>query len=321
VGVLIAVILFFVYKKFTKKSEYVMPPPASDTTTSANTYRDNIDLCERTYINAMNAAGTNQTDKDTAMNTANACITSNVSLYYRTRCPFLPASGATSSAAFSGITYSASGAPDGVVNGTSNTHYVAYKTAIDAITNAYLPYLSGAGQTSSALIIQAARKADFTGATRRYLSVLCPDFYTNATSSTDTIRYTNWSTSNTSYGFDSTKVTKARIWEWAKYAGIAPSTASGYAAPTSPLLASTPGALTKAGVTTCSFGTDGAVAWSNGAWNANAAWQLAADNGPGTVNTYVTLPWSSVTNSVVDSKCPVGSGTYIDTATTSNPLP
>jgi hypothetical protein len=292
IGIVVVVIVAaFLYKKYVNRSKYAIPPTTtSDTnTTRQTTYSSNLVACETQYINDMNAADPNANTK------VNNCISSNVVAYYNARCPFLPQG--------TGTTGALTGAGN-ILNGTSNVAYMAYKTDIDAINAVYTPLIAAAGQTASTLVIQAARKADFTGATRKYFATLCPDLYSNTMGNTLQTTYTGWTRSSTAaYGWDSSLVTTARIWEWAKYAGQPPTTGTdgSYTAPTKPLLGPPTLNITDAAACSSLF---------------TANWQLAADNGPGTRNTADTLPW----NTAVPATCPP-SATFITGATASNPLP
>jgi hypothetical protein len=309
--VVVVVLIFFLYKKYKNKSTYIMPPTSTSDTVSARqiAYSSNLNSCEVTYINSVNSG----TVSTAATDALNECISSNVTAYYNARCPFLPGSDGTAPA-LSGTTYNASSAPKGVLNGTSNVAFLAYKTAIDAINATYTPLIASAGQTQTAVIIQAARKADFTGATRKYFATLCPDLYTTSTDATSQTLYSGWTTapvSGTAYGWDSSKVTLVNIWEWAKYAGVAP-TISGttYTAPASPLINAT---TTKALCATSKYNTD--VPSTSPVVK---YWQLAADNGPGTVRSGTTFPWHGTPNTNI---CSAASGTYITGATDPAPLP
>lgn len=300
IAIAIAVVLFFMYRK---KSNYAIPPTAtSDTVSTRQTaYSSNLMNCETLFIDAMNAAGSDKTAQDAAQATLNTCISSNVTSYYNARCPYLPAGGTAGAISGAG----------GILNGTSNVAYVAYKADIDAINAVYTPLIAAAGQTYSVNVMQAARKADFTGASRKYFATLCPDIYSNATSSALTTQYLAWTsaaTATSSYGFQASRVTPANIWQWAIHAGLAPSTAGDtYTAPTGPLL----GPPTLATGTTPCANSD-YLTVTGGVPN----WQIAADNGPGTVNTSVTFPWATASTTI----CPAGT-TFIPTATATNPLP
>jgi len=70
--------------------------------------------------------------------------------------------------------------------------------------------------SSNTAVVQQARKADITGATRAYLSTVCPGFYTDVAGSSLETTYKTWdTTTTTSYRF--TKPTTAQINNWATY--------------------------------------------------------------------------------------------------------
>jgi hypothetical protein len=68
---------------------------------------------------------------------------------------------------------------------------------IDAINAKYTPLIAAAGQTYSVSVIQAARKADFTGATRKYFATLCSDLYTTSSDPASQGLYAGWTSSAT----------------------------------------------------------------------------------------------------------------------------
>ena len=300
IAFIVIAVLIFIYIKYKNKSQYVIPPTAtSDTnTTRQQAYSNDLVKCETTYINAVN----NTTDglaTQAITDALNACISSNVLSYYNTRCPYLvPDANTGKYLALSG----GAGAPVAAYN--------AYKADIDAINAKYTPLISAAGQTYSTNIIMAARKADFTGATRKYFATLCPDLYTTSTDTTSQALYAGWTssaTTGTTYGWDASKVTLDKIWEWAKYAGVAPGTTGNtYTAPAAPLIG--PSAVLAA----CA----GSLYSTTPTGSTVPNWQLAADNGPGTVRAGVTFPWSTAAPTVC-----AGSATFIPGATATNPLP
>ena len=309
IAVVVVVILIFMYRKFTKKSDYVIPPTSSSDTNSVRqtNYSSNLVACETTYINTMNSPNPDRTAADA---TLEACITSNVVSYYNSRCPFLPVS-PNGSPAFTNLTAGSSGT--GIpIGGSSNVAYIAYKADIDAINAVYTPLISAAGQTYSVNVMQAARKADFTGATRKYIATLCPDIYSSTGSTTLTTKHMGWTSSasqSSTYGFQGSLVTKERIWNWAIHAGQAPAvTDTTYTAPTVPLL----GPPTLASGTTCNTSD-----YLTGSLNSIPYWQLAADNGPGTVDSSITFPWATSSTTI----CPAANAALIPTATATNPLP
>lgn len=304
IAIAVIAVLIFIYRKYKNKSQYIIPPTTTSDTDSTRQTRYSNDLvsCETTYINAVN----NTTDglATTAItNALNGCISSNVLSYYNARCPYLVPDATTGK--YLALTGGA-GAP-------VNT-YNAYKADIDAINAKYTPLISAAGQTYSTNIIMAARKADFTGATRKYFATLCSDLYTTTTDTTSQTLYTGWTssaTSTTAYGWDANKVTLARIWEWAKYAGVPPTTSgTTYTAPTAPLIGAPALGPTFPAANACS-----SLYTVTPSGSTTPNWQLAADNGPGTVRAGVTFPWETT-----NAAC-APSATFITGATAANPLP
>jgi hypothetical protein len=236
------------------------------------------------------------------INALNDCISSNVTSYYNARCPYLVPDANGKYLALSG----GAGAPVATYN--------AYKADINAINAVYTPLISEAGQTFSVNIIMAARKADFTGATRKYFATLCPDLYSNSSSTSTQTLYTGWTSSasaSSAYGWMAARVTRVRIWEWAKYAGVPP-TISGttYTAPTAPLIGAPALGDAFAAANACS-----SLFTVTPSGSTTVNWQLAADNGPGTVRSGVTFPWETT-----NAAC-APSATFITGATTGNPLP
>lgn len=219
-----------------------------------------------------------------------ACINTQTSAYYTSMCPW------TTNTTQASMPSSVS------------TAYTTYQTQISAtvsganansIGKAYNG-VKNAASTDMMAIVNAARKADITGATRRYLSTVCPNYYTKADgTTTESANYPAWDvfsgTSTASgggsaptYYFDSSKIKFAnatektaaatRLREWAKYAAtyntLIPGTATG------PLIT---------GSTLYSATTTGSSVPN---------WKLAQQYGPGTVNTSLgfALPWNTPEN-------------------------
>jgi hypothetical protein len=303
IAFIVVAVLIFIYMKYKNKSEYVIPPTAtSDTDSNRQTrYSNDLVKCETTYINAVN--GNDGTASQAITNALNECISSNVLSYYNARCPYLVPDANGKYLALKGQSNPGTPAP-------ATATYNAYQADINAINAKYTPLISAAGQTYSTNIIMAARKADFTGATRKYFATLCSDLYTTTTDTTSQALYAGWTssaTTGTTYGWDASKVTLDKIWEWAKYAGVAPGTTGNtYTAPAAPLIGPPAVLATCAGSLYSTTPTGSTV----------PNWQLAADNGPGTVRNGVTFPWSTQNTAI----CP-GSATFIPGATSTNPLP
>lgn len=186
------------------------------------------------------------------------CITDRTATYVTSMCPWTSATPTAASASAAIVTAKAT-----------------FDTDVAAIARAYNGLKNGAS-TDLTLAINAARKADITGATRKYLTTVCPEYYVPATGGTAPAEYATWvqglDTQSVPYYFNASLVkfttvaektaAKNRLISWAKYAA---STSAG----TAPLL---PG---------CTL------------YSANNNWKLAQQYGPGTVNTAVTFPWNT----------------------------
>ena len=149
-------------------------------------------------------------------------------------------------------------------------------------------------------IVRAARKSDITGATRKYLAISCPSFYTNATSGymDPTCAYLNWNpavSSAVNYGFKASKVAdsaagRTNIMNWARYASIFDSNGN----VTGPLL---------------SAGSAHTIASGGRTYG-----QIARDFGPGTIaNPGMSISAGSFTQtmyptSTVTKTCTAGNG-------------
>jgi hypothetical protein len=125
-----------------------------------------------------------------------------------------------------------------VVTGTKPTDdagvqaWEAYQVNLSKIGQAYYPRIKGATVSSnpSSTEILAARKADITGATRKYIATVCPKFYKTSADDDPSPGYKNWASyateaaynaapaSGTKSGFAEDRITDANIGTWADYA-------------------------------------------------------------------------------------------------------
>ena len=176
-----------------------------------------------------------------SVNTANVvrttCITSNVQIYMDNKCPWTSKTPTSAD-----MTATATG------GGVPWTTYQTYKdTNLAIINDAYANLVLTAPATATATepsltMIQAAREADYTGATRAYIQSVCPDYYaqtsgynpgTTADASLPNSPYNAYQADLTtatlsggatallgSIGFNKNLVTKANILNWAKYASV-----------------------------------------------------------------------------------------------------
>ena len=220
-----------------------------------------------------------------------------VTTYVQAKCPYT-----------NGIQPGQSGG--GPATTATTAAWTAYQSDIRAIRLAYAPFiLAPTDATTTTLtvdIVRAARKADLTGATRKYLSSVCPatsgpGFYTSAdygmTTTTDSsgltvvtpntnvtypdpvsAKYNEWRVytatptgSTLSYGFygDPSFLTRAKIAAWAVGAGVITTDGT---APTAGMLAS---------------GSKYSSA-SGGIPN----WVVARDFGPGTIGSAIPVSYA-----------------------------
>jgi len=246
--------------KFTILASSVTPFTAGTTFKPAyKTLTDALEDC--------NIANQNRTTPDDAA--FSACISTRTSEYVASMCPWLTATPTTATA------------PSAAVTAKSN-----FDTDINAIKTAYTGLQNGASADLTN-IINAARRADITGATRKYLAAACPNYYVSASGTATPASYSTWATyavgatitgapvtyfdaNRVSFASGSTSTKAAvltRLKEWAKYAATDNNG-------TTPLV-STCTTLYTAGTTP------------------NLNWKLAQQYGPGTVTTLATLPWNT----------------------------
>lgn len=195
--------------------------------------------------------------------TFDACITAKTADYVTSMCPWttnVPTAASASAAIITAKT--------------------AFDTDISTIRTAYNA-LQNSVSTDLTPILNAARRADITGATRKYLTAVCPNYYVPATGGSVPASYSTWQASATTIASNppavyfngsllsftdatSKAAVKARLIAWAKYAAA---TSAG----TSPL------------VPNCTLYSAGT----------GPNWKLAQQYGPGTVASSVTLPWNT----------------------------
>jgi hypothetical protein len=152
--------------------------------------------------------------------------------------------------------------------------------------------IKNAANTNMIAIANAARKADITGATRKYLSTVCPNYYVTATGTATPTTYATWDVyastqaggSAPTYYFNASRVKYAnatekgnvakRLKEWAKYAAVDPTQA--------------PASATSL-ISTCTLFS------AMSADGVTPNYKLAQQYGPGTVvPAGTTLPWDTV---------------------------
>ena len=162
------------------------------------------------------------------------CIARAVAPYTRNHCQWLPPAPTTAT-------------PNPILpvpsSGAPKTAYEAYQTDIKTIQLAYVQAANRAAAGSfqgiaaekASMIVSAARAADISGATQKYLATVCPGFYQpgDPTISDPSTRYKLWTAvlgtasatadplaqgSQTHFWAPSTGITDAAILTWAQYA-------------------------------------------------------------------------------------------------------
>lgn len=255
----------------TPKVAYIVlstPAPTSTTfaiNASASTGFTASSVFTPAYKTLMDALEQCNIDNQNTPNQAtfDSCITTKTSDYVTSMCPWTTNIPTAASASAAIVAAKAS-----------------FDTDINTIRTAYNA-LQNSVSTDLTPILNAGRRADITGATRKYLTAVCPNYYVPATGGPVPASYSTWQASSTAIATNppavyfngsllsftdatSKAAVKSRLIAWAKYAAA---TTAG----TSPLVPS---------CTLYSTGT-------------GPNWKLAQQYGPGTVTASVTLPWNT----------------------------
>lgn len=243
IGFVVIVVLFFIVSRYRSSYKY---PDATDTSDPYTKFSSNLQSCQNVFQVTGDA-----TVKD-------ACYSSNVTTYVTGLCPNI-----------NGLIPS-----DTYKNASTLPYWNTYTgnstSDVKQITNTYVPFVNTptsvtvAGTTVTTAMIVAARKADMTGATRKYLASSCPNFYVSGDGLTNpTTTYSAWAIGSTTNGFVPANVTATKIADWLMNAAVIES--SGNA--TGPL------------ITGSTSWNKQDVAGTGGTPN----WKKARDAGPGTV--------------------------------------
>jgi hypothetical protein len=296
IGVAIVAVIILIVNGLVRRSRYTFP--TSGTAQEDTTLNTQLQTCQTAYSQAI-AAGTAEA---TAQGTLKTCVSGKVSTYVQTKCPYT-----------NGIQPGATGGGPATTDATAA--WTAYQANIGIIRNAYTVEITAASATPAdaaypLALVQAARKADLTGATRQYLATVCPStttgpgFYTPAgydtTITTDangattvtpktvtypdpvSTKYKSWTgTANAGYGFDPARITRANIIAWGL--GAATIADNAVTEPSTPLAPAT--------------GTRYGNASSAGIPN----WVVARDFGPGTIGTLVPVSYAATDSTTVST--------------------
>ena len=291
IGVAIVAVIILIVNGLVRRSRYTFP--TTGTAQEDTTLNTQLQTCQTAYSQAI-AAGTAEA---TAQATLKTCVSGKVSTYVQTKCPYT------------------NGVQPVSTDTAGSAAWSAYQANINIIRGAYTAEITAASVTPSVAaypltLVQAARKADLTGATRKYLATVCPStttgpgFYTPAgydtTITTDaagattvtpktvtypdpvSTKYKSWTgTANAGYGFDPARVTRANIIAWGL--GAATIADNAVTEPSTPL----------APATGTMYGNKSTAQIPN--------WVVARDFGPGTIGTLVPVSYAAVDATTVST--------------------
>jgi hypothetical protein len=167
--------------------------------------------------------------------------------------------------------------------------YQTFTTSTNSIKAAYVDLTTRANASASfspsLTIVEAALKADLTGATRKYLATVCTDYFKPGGIITDpTPTYSAWSvvtgsTAPTAYSFYAGPtgiITAAQVNTWAtKAATYTVDSATNEFTVNTPYISSG-STYNQDSTITDPFATVAGTKYKN--------WEIARDNGPGTIN-------------------------------------
>ena len=293
IGVAFVAVIILIVNGLFRRSNYVFP--TTGTAQEDTTLNTQLQACQTTYSQAI-LAGTNETTAQAALKT---CVSGKVSTYIQTKCSYT------------------NGEQPAASDTAGRAAWTVYQANIRTIRDAYTNEIIAASVTPPdtaypLALVQAARKADLTGATRQYLATACPSttgpgFYTpadygtsittDATTGQSTVtrttvtypdpvsaKYKSWTgTANAGYGFDPARITRANIIAWGLGAARLDVTDGSATGPRPP-----------------ATGTRYTNASSAGIPN----WVVARDFGPGTIGTAVPVTYAA-TNSTTVSKADI----------------
>lgn len=195
--VFILVVLIFIIICFRSRSKFEYPAPVATADTSDTTYNSALNTCQDTYNQALIAARSDVLLIFNAEKTRSTCITTASQAFVKSKCTFT----------------------DGTIPTTdpNKAYYDTFTSDTNLIQQGYIPAQRQIA-TADVPFLNAARKADISGATRKYMSSVCPAFY--KTSDGDlTSTYSAWNVGpSVNNGFVPLNVTTANIGTWADYA-------------------------------------------------------------------------------------------------------
>ena len=280
--IIIALVLLVLWYRRRNQSKYTYNQIKTGGSPPESTTYSNIISCQTQY-NLSNVTATDAT-RPALLNTFNQCVRSNVGFYVDTKCAWVTSD--TNGNVIAPTTVGVNGATASDV-----AAYTQFTNDQNAIQTAYVNLFTISSETTSPTIdiVDAAFKADLTGATRRYLSTVCSNYFQTATTNPSTT-YSAWTvatgaTAPTAYSFwagATGKVTTAMVNTWAakaaRYTANDVSTSAGL----DPYTVGTPYLATGS-----TYNQNSTIANPSATGTFYQNWEVSRDNGPGTINSQV----------------------------------
>ena len=224
IGVVIVIALALIIRRYRSKSKFEWPvasPQADDTQLASDlqSYQDTYNL-SMIAVNAMPAGPDKTTAMMTAETTLSNAINNRVATYVSTKCPAVSTGAAPASTG------------NATVDAANTAAWNAYQADLSKVQQAYYAIMgtTTATSTPSSEQVIASRKADISGATRKYIATICPSFY-KTTTADPTNTYKKWNyvetgTPTDTIGLSKADITTANVTTWAGYAAKTKSSTS-----------------------------------------------------------------------------------------------
>ena len=226
IGLVAVIVLALVINRYRSRSKFEWPVPDADVQQDDTDLKRDLQGYQDTFnlsmigVNAMPDGAAKTAAIMAAETTLSNAINTRVGTYVSSKCP----------AVTSGIKPADTGNP--TVDAANTAAWNAYQSDLAKIQQAYYSVVGAAtaSTTPPSEQVLAARKADISGATRKYIATVCPKFY-KTTSTDPTADYMKWNyvetgTPTNTIGLSKADVTAANVTTWAGYAAKTKSTTS-----------------------------------------------------------------------------------------------
>jgi hypothetical protein len=224
IGLVTLIVLALVINRYRSRSKFEWPVPDAEVTQDETDLKNDLQGYQNTYnlsiigVNAMPEGADKTAAMMAAEKTLADAINDRVGRYVSKKCPAVSSSSAPPATG------------DAAIDAANTAAWNAYQTNLGKIQQAYYSVIGSAGTPNNPPSEQvlAARKADISGATRKYIADICPKFY-KTTSADPTPDYVKWNhvdsgTPTDTVGLSKADVTNENITTWAGYAAKTKST-------------------------------------------------------------------------------------------------